>query len=832
MAPSVLVCGDATCDGLLIQHSLPSTTSRSSLEANLHFLPGGAGLLYALLRKMDLQLTIDPGLELPSDLLPRTYSLCRAFSDGIWRIERFLGSTPGAPGQSARNSPSVTNCDLIIVDDLGLGFADTPALWPHALQEPAANTSVILQQSAPLSSGALWEHLMQTCPDRLVVVTSIEDLRSSQVQISRQLSWERTAQDILWEVTHNPRINGLSRAKCLVISLGAAGVVRLTQRQNGKPEGRLFFDPLLMEDEWERTMDGTLRGASECLTAAVALTLQEPDGPHPAAGVAAIRTLYQHGLGPSSSPPNYPIAQLAANLLSANLTLASADIQDPLRNLEAAHDGKDMRIMPGFWTILEDRYPGALENAAQQIVLQGVAVSLQGVPFGKFGALVTVDRREIEALRSMRALIDEYCRRPASRPLSIAVFGPPGAGKSFAVKQIARSARPGEIETLTFNLSQFRDPHELLDALHRVRDVGLSGKIPLVFWDEFDSAYEDRPLGWLRYFLAPMQDGEFQQGQIVHPIGRAIFVFAGGTSHQMAGFGSQLSEAQQRAVKLPDFTSRLKGYLNVLGPDPVEEHADPYFILRRAIILRVLIEIQLPQLIDAASRRARIDPGVLRALLTIPRYRHGVRSIESILAMSQLADCDSFQRSSLPAEDQLNLHVDGMRFLSILQQLELSDVLLERLAEAAHDVFCDALEGDGYIFGETTDAEQRTHQALKPYAELASWRKESNRDLVRKIPERLLQAGYLMIPARSNEPPFEFPGDDLESLAVAEHQRWMREKQRAGWRHGDATDAERRIHASLVDWELLPEEEREKDRRMIRAIPHILARVGYAVLKN
>jgi hypothetical protein len=66
-----------------------------------------------------------------------------------------------------------------------------------------------------------------------------------------------------------------------------------------------------------------------------------------------------------------------------------------------------------------------------------------------------------------------------------------------------------------------------------VRDVGLSGALPLVFWDEFDTALEGKKLGWLRYFLAPMQDGRFQDGQLVHPIGRSIFVFAGGTSTTM-----------------------------------------------------------------------------------------------------------------------------------------------------------------------------------------------------------------------------------------------------------------------------------------------------------
>jgi hypothetical protein len=40
------------------------------------------------------------------------------------------------------------------------------------------------------------------------------------------------------------------------------------------------------------------------------------------------------------------------------------------------------------------------------------------------------------------------------------------------------------IEPKEFNLPQFQQPRELFGAFHQVRDVSLSGKMPLVFWDE------------------------------------------------------------------------------------------------------------------------------------------------------------------------------------------------------------------------------------------------------------------------------------------------------------------------------------------------------------
>jgi len=79
----------------------------------------------------------------------------------------------------------------------------------------------------------------------------------------------------------------------------------------------------------------------------------------------------------------------------------------------------------------------------------------------------------------------------------------------------------------------------------------------------------------------------------------------------------------------------------------------------------------------------QIDSGVLRAMLLTRTYRYGARSMESVIAMSQLAGKTRFERSSLPTEAQLDSHVDGQDFLALVQQLELDGETLERLARAA-----------------------------------------------------------------------------------------------------------------------------------------------------
>lgn len=127
---------------------------------------------------------------------------------------------------------------------------------------------------------------------------------------------------------------------------------------------------------------------------------------------------------------------------------------------------------------------------------------------------------------------------------------------------------------LEFNLSQFANADDLIGAFHQIRDKVLQCRLPVVFFDEFDS----QSYRWLQFLLAPMQDGKFQEGQVTHPIGKCVFIFAGGTSWTYETFGpppssattggssssttggvGHLSAAEMefRLAKGPDFKSRL-----------------------------------------------------------------------------------------------------------------------------------------------------------------------------------------------------------------------------------------------------------------------------------
>jgi hypothetical protein len=316
---------------------------------------------------------------------------------------------------------------------------------------------------------------------------------------------------------------------------------------------------------------------------------------------------------------------------------------------------------------------GKLLEIAENIVLLGIHKALgkklggdagadERFPTASFGNLVTVDRKEIESYRSIQNLMQEYMgKAQAARPLSIAVFGPPGSGKSFGVMEIAASIDKARYYALECNLSQFVSRDDLVNAFITARDHAVAGKVPMIFFDEFDGSLDGEPLGWLKYFLSVMQDGKYRFRDQELRLGQTILVFAGGTSQSYQGFarvGATRDElAQFERAKGPDFVSRLRGYVDIIGPNPRPDTPDDVYVIRRAIVLHALLKKHHPRLVENRDEAA-IDRNVLRALLKVHGYRHGMRSMEAVLEMSTLARSEKFDKAALPPKEQLAMHLE------------------------------------------------------------------------------------------------------------------------------------------------------------------------------
>jgi hypothetical protein len=286
------------------------------------------------------------------------------------------------------------------------------------------------------------------------------------------------------------------------------------------------------------------------------------------------------------------------------------------------------------------------------------------IPYAKFGEMTVVDKQEIETFRSMNLLMRNYLLKDnVERPLCAAVFGPPGSGKSFGVKQLAFSCGIRREDMLEYNLSQFESQEDLERALINCRNACSPNRTPLVFFDEFDSTHNGNPLGWLKMFLSAMQDGSFSFGGDLMRLGKSILIFAGGTAHSFSAFteglpGYKFDQDYFGKVKGPDFVSRLRGYIDIAGVNPIDDlnEDSPFHYVRRAALIRSIIQREYPFLIGSVNK-AKIDPGVLNALIRVSRYTHGARSLAAIFDMSNLSAKNSFERSLLPSAQQLSMHL-------------------------------------------------------------------------------------------------------------------------------------------------------------------------------
>jgi ribonuclease HI len=122
------------------------------------------------------------------------------------------------------------------------------------------------------------------------------------------------------------------------------------------------------------------------------------------------------------------------------------------------------------------------------------------------------------------------------------------------------------------------------------------------------------------------------------------------------------------------------------------------------------------------------------------------------------------------------------------------------------------------------------------WQELDESRKESSRDQARHIPTHLRKIGCALAPLRAGEAKdFTFTDSEIKLLAIAEHERWNRERIANGWTLADKKNVERRETPYLLSWEQLTErypDIAELDAVFVAAMPAILASAGLQIIRT
>ena len=664
------------------------------------------------------------------------------------------------------------------------------------------NTPVLWASNKDLPNKEKFNEVAERC----FLMLDAGVLRDSGAMISKSISWERTAMNLIWQLSNYTKISYLLKAPHILITFEEDGIVYINTKKSENRENAYIVSSasmVLADGRCEGTQRREHLSTKNSFTAMVS------------AAALQFTAVMEHT----------KTLQLMPVLNNSALAKESKDSEN-LITIPMLEDGNT--IDPNTWLIANSKGENYTHDLAVNYVKHGdKALEGKGLPFLKMEGLKTIDRFEIEGFHNIRNLIVEYANKKFSEgedvtPLSIAVFGSPGSGKSFGVKQIAKSLKECNIKTDTVNVSQISSDEELGAAFQKVRDITLKDKLPLVFFDEFDS----RELEWLKNFLMPMQDGKFKDASGEHPLGKCILVFAGGTASTFKDFIAPMSSSDAQIQqnfknkKGPDFASRIKGTIDIAGPNRSNE-SDTAYILRRALLLRSLCERDDRLKKNVETGEKFIDGNIVRAMLYVPKYKHGARSMETILKMSKIEN-GVWLPSGLPMGNQMSVHLNDRSFTDILLLKVIENSLEGRIAQEIHKE---------YVKNMTNKQKKRSN--VKLWEELSVAVKLSNINQARSYHEKLaLIKCEMALKDKSKEAVTSFTDDEILKMAKQEHQRWMDEKTEDGWVYAPIRDDKKKHHDYLVEWDELSEEVQNWDKEPVRNMIGILDGVGYGVYRN
>lgn len=389
--------------------------------------------------------------------------------------------------------------------------------------------------------------------DHSICFLNANTLRAHKVYIRRHVSLESVAQDYVRALYTNPILSQVADCRHLVTRIGLTAAIYSYRLGKTRWVHRLIFDPVAPKMGLFRVAktDGDVIGyqavfASCVMKEVIEYSSEERKNNTDSIEITEIicngirkaiklnQQIFTPGFGQCQESfithldtywENYneKVHQLYSNI---NKRVAD-DILVGGDWLLVGHERIPV-ANPG-WSIMVQSADYKLDDLAYKLVLKGVKKVFNNVlklespnpkwapviSFGKKDELTVVDRREIESYNEIYALISRAVQEGTKKPLSIAVFGPPGSGKSFTVKKILETANPGKKDQSLFaiiNLTKIKDPEELEEQIIlECWKKYSSGQYPVIFFDEFDCKRGSDELGWLSAFLSPMEDLEAEE---------------------------------------------------------------------------------------------------------------------------------------------------------------------------------------------------------------------------------------------------------------------------------------------------------------------------------
>jgi len=123
-------------------------------------------------------------------------------------------------------------------------------------------------------------------------------------------------------------------------------------------------------------------------------------------------------------------------------------------------------------------------------------------------------------------------------------------------------------------------------------------------------------------------------------------------------------------------------------------------------------------------------------------------------------------------------------------------------------------------------------EAEKVWNNLSQEYKDSNRKAADHMGVKLRGIKCEIVDINNTKAEALFDPDELEKLAMLEHERWSAERSLAGWTYAKKDDPSTRKNENLVDWDILSNDTKDYDRTSVGSIPQILKLIDMKMVRR
>ena len=204
-----------------------------------------------------------------------------------WRISERLGQvlpekeTPNKVVANIKLDGTLAHLPTVaIINDTNLGFGSRA---PFPLLERKGDVNwIICRLMGSLTTGTSLGNILPERADETILVINIESVRSADVHVSLNVSWEQTIEDLVFEFGRNKGLRDLLRAAHVLVTLDHAGLLHIwkdedTNASQGSPlKGHgiaLYYSDGKSDATKDPSKVGQMMGCTTCLTVSLATHL-------------------------------------------------------------------------------------------------------------------------------------------------------------------------------------------------------------------------------------------------------------------------------------------------------------------------------------------------------------------------------------------------------------------------------------------------------------------------------------------------------------------------------------------------------------------------------